>query len=293
MERLLAAALVMLAVAACGPAAPDAAGGPGGPDAGGGGGGGGGGGDDPTGVDTDSDAVDDASDNCPAQPNEKQEDGDADGYGDECDCDPVDQAVAAELVLVDALATNTDKFKAATGFSTANWSYASGALRQTGLVNNGTDATFLESAVPMRDVLIEVTAASTEIAEFDTTDLRQIFLVARASSSTDQLGAIACGIEVVEGLTPTQKTTAATVGGTPAAVTVTPAQRTNRAAVQVNEEFRLRMVLKGQVVTCSAVVAGVETVATATNLSSSSGEVGFLTRETKALFKNVRICSYR
>nr|MDQ3295258.1 hypothetical protein [Myxococcota bacterium] len=113
------------------------------------------------------------------------------------------------------------------------------------------------------------------------------------SSSTDQLGAIACGIEVVEGLTPTQKTTAATVGGTPAAVTVTPAQRTNRAAVQVNEEFRLRMVLKGQVVTCSAVVAGVETVATATNLSSSSGEVGFLTRETKALFKNVRICSYR
>lgn len=291
MARLLAASLVMLAVAACGPRAPDAGDGAGGagPDAGGRGGGG-----DPTGAaDMDGDAVEDASDNCPAQPNEKQEDGDADGYGDECDCAPADQAVAAELVLDDALATNTGKFKAATGFSTASWSHGSGALRQTALVNNGTDATFLESAVPMRDVWIEVTAASTEIADFDTTDLRQIFLVARASSSTDKLGAVACGIEVVEGLTPTQKTTAATIGGTPAAVTTTPVQRTNRAAVQVNEEFRLRMVLKGQAVTCSAVVAGAETVATATNLGSSSGEVGFLTRETKALFKNVRICTYR
>ncbi len=50
------------------------------------------------------------------------------------------------------------------------------------------------------------------------------------------------------------------------------------------------MVLKSQAVTCTAVVAGTETVTTATNLGSSSGQVGFLTRETKALFKNVRIC---
>jgi hypothetical protein len=98
---------------------------------------------------------------------------------------------------------------------------------------------------------------------------------------------------VVEGLTPTQKTSTVTFGGKPTAVTTTVSQRTNRAAVQVNEQFALRMELKADKMTCTATVAGVTTTATASNLALTPGSVGLLSRETKASFKNIRICSYR
>jgi hypothetical protein len=292
----LACLLLVLGTVACTATSyedtrPDAASDQGGSD--GGGGGGGNGPDADPGLDEDGDHVDDIRDNCPHIANADQADGDGDHFGDVCDCDPADPAIAAELVANDALAADTGLFAAGDGFSGANWRYANSALDQTRLVNNATDVALLQNAAPLTNVLIEVTAASTEIMEFDTTDLRQIFLLARASSAADKFAAIGCGIEVVEGLTPTQKTSAVTLAGKPAAVTTTPRQRTNRAAVQVNEQFRLRMDLIGDKLTCSATIAGVKTTATATGLAVSAGSVGLLARETKAAFKNVRICSYR
>ena len=298
MTRTTLSWLVTLVVVGCGPAGLEDTSAP---DAGGGGGPGGGGGSGGNGADAsvagaddkDGDSVDDAADNCPAQANKNQEDGDSDAYGDACDCDPMDPEVMGDLVLKDTLASNTNKFKVAPAFAAANWSYANGGLRQTRLANNASDATFLENDLPLDNVRIDVTASSTEIMDFDATDLRQIFVLARADSAAGKFGAVACGIEVVEGLTPTQKTTAAMLAGTPANVTIAPAQRTNRAAVDVNEEFSLHMDLKGTTMTCSATIAGVTTTATASNLGTIPGKVGFLTRETKGLFKNVRICAYR
>jgi len=293
----LAPLLLVLGAIACGPmqyqdTAPDAAGGGGDDDGSGGGGGGGGRPDASPGLDEDQDGLDDIRDNCPHIANPDQIDGDSDHYGDACDCDPVDATVAAELVAKDSLAADTGLFAAAGGFAATNWGYAN-ALDQTRLANNATDAAFLQNPAPLTNVLIEVTSASTEIMEFDTSDLRQIFVLARAQSAADKFAAVGCGIEVVEGLTPTQKTSAVTLGGKPSAVTTTVGQRTNRAAVQVNEQFKLRMDLQGDKLTCKATVGTTTTTATATGLEVSAGSVGFLVRETKASFKNVRICAYR
>jgi len=290
----LACLLLVLGVVACNATQyddtrPDA-GGTEGDDAGGGGGGRP---DANPAIDEDHDGIDDIRDNCPHIANPDQIDGDGDHFGDVCDCDPVDAAVAAEFVAKDALAADSGLFAAGDGFSGANWRYANSTLDQTRLVNNGTDVALLQNAPPLTNVLIEVTSASTAIMDFDASDLRQIFLLARASSAADKFAAIACGIEVVDGQTPDAKTSAVKLAGTPAAVTTTALRRTNRAQVQVNEQFKLRMDLQGDKVTCTATIAGVTTTATATGLTVSAGSVGLLARETKALFKNVRVCSYR
>jgi hypothetical protein len=70
--------------------------------------------------------------------------------------------------------------------------------------------------------------------------------------------------------------------------------RTARRAVQVDEELELHMVLEGGNMTCTANLFGAPgnetTVATASGLTPGEGAVGFYTQETRALFKNLRIC---
>ncbi len=249
---------------------------------------------DDVGADGDGDGIKDTSDNCPRLANADQADTDADTYGDECDCDPGDATEAADLVVEDSLATAGTRFTPATGFAAASWSYTTGAYRQTRLVNDGSDASFYSGTENLTDVIIEATVASTAIQGFDATDLRQLMFIARAESSAAKFAGAACGIEVVEGLTPTQKTTTMTMGGIPAAVTGSPINRTNRASIVENEEIKMRMMLKGGDMTCTVTLDGTDvTTATATNVAQTAGKVGFYTRETKALFKNLKICSYR
>jgi hypothetical protein len=243
-------------------------------------------------ADRDGDQVGDALDNCPDIANADQLDGDLDEYGDACDCDPADGQVAAFLVTQDALDADRGLFAAAPGFSPANWSYSGGALRQTRLANDAEDAIVFSQVADLGDVIIDVRAASTDIENFDATDLRQIFVLVRTASSAQSFSSYACGIEVVEGLSPSQKTSAVTLGGAPAAVQTTPQQRVDRDQVVENEEFDLRLSVESGILTCTAVLDGDEvTEAQAINVPAGPGVVGFYTRETRALFKSVRICT--
>ena len=71
-------------------------------------------------------------------------------------------------------------------------------------------------------------------------------------------------------------------------------QRTDRPAIVENEEIELELELRGSVMTCTATLnPSGATVATATTIPVKSGYVGLHTRETKALFKNLRICEFR
>jgi hypothetical protein len=242
--------------------------------------------------DFDGDTVADAKDNCPAFSNTDQSDADSDGIGDACDCVPADAQIAAYLVATDDLATEKGTFAPAAGFDATSWSFGDGAYRQGRLALGANDATFLQSSKALEDVFVEVRAASTEIADQSATDLRQIVLLAGASSTATTFTATGCGIEVVEGLTPSQKISVLALGGSPGAVTTTATTRVNRTAVQANEEFRLRMIRRGGQMTCTVTVGdGGSFTATASGVGGP-GAIGFLTRETKALFKDVKVCRF-
>lgn len=249
---------------------------------------------DPELADSDGDGIDDASDNCPDLANVNQLDGDNDTYGDACDCDPADSTVAAYLVANDSLDADRGLFAAASGFAADSWSYFGGGLRQSNLANDAEDAVLFTRVADLNDVLVDVRVASTAITNFDNNDLRQLFVLVGAQSSPQAFSSYACGIEVVEGLAPTQKTTAATLGGTPTQVETSAVQRVDRSLVVENEELDLRLSLENGVLTCTTVLDGNEvTEARAINVPPGQGVVGFYTRETRALFKDVRICSRR
>jgi hypothetical protein len=55
-------------------------------------------------------------------------------------------------------------------------------------------------------------------------------------------------------------------------------------------EFDITMELRGDTMTCTVTAAGETTTATWTGLTVTAGSVGFYTRETRALFRNLRIC---
>lgn len=263
-----------------------------GPDGGVGGGGGGGGDDDGdvTGADMDGDSIADSEDNCPRLSNPDQDDSDGDTIGSACDCDPDDSALAAYRVLEDDLSTDRGVVKVPNGFTAGNWSFSSGAYRQTRLVNDSSDASLFTADHPMADVIIEGVAASTEIADFGTDDLRQIVFLARADISDKVFDAVGCGIEVVEGLSPTQKTSVVTYTGSPTAIDMSAVKRTNRAAVVQNEEFRMRMELSGKQMKCTVTLDGTDVTVAEAEVPEGAGAVGLFTRETKALFKSVRVC---
>ncbi len=290
-----AAVLTAALACGCGASAGDADRGGEGVDAGGiggGGGGGGGGGDDGgvTGADMDGDSILDVEDNCPRLANPDQDDSDGDTIGSACDCDPDDEALAAYRIVEDDLSADRGLLQVPNGFAAGNWSFASAAYRQTRLVNDSSDASLFEADHAMADVIIEATAASTEIADFGTDDLRQIVFLARADISAKVFDAVGCGIEVVEGLSPTQKTSIVTYTGSPSAINMSPVKRTNRAAVQAGEEFKMRMELSGKEMTCTVTLDGTDVTTATGAVPEGAGAVGFYTRETKALFKSVRVC---
>jgi hypothetical protein len=222
--------------------------------------------------------------------NAAQSDRDSDLIGDACDCEPDNEAIAAYLLINDPLGANTGQFAPADGFG-ANWDIEGGGLVQSRLANEAADAAFL-SLDPQVDVRVQVTGASTGITDFDTNDLRQIFIVARASSSAEAYTAEACGIEVVDGLSPTQKTSVISQTGDPVSPVTTSRQRVDRAAVDVDEPFGVTMDLRGDTMSCAVTVAGVATRAEFTGLDVRPGAVGFFTRETQARLTNVKVCAY-
>jgi hypothetical protein len=176
------------------------------------------------------------------------------------------------------------------GFSAGDWSFANAAYRQTRLTNDASDASLFTADHPMADVIIEGVAASTEIADFGTDDLRQIVFLARADISAKVFDAVGCGIEVVEGLSPTQKTSVVTYTGSPSAINLSAVKRTNRAAVVANEEFKMRMELSGKEMTCTVTLDGTDVTVATAQVPEGAGSVGLFTRETKALFKSMRVC---
>lgn len=243
-------------------------------------------------VDADGDAVADDTDNCPALANADQADGDGDTYGDACDCDPASPDVAAYLVVEAPLTSDQGYFSTPPDFLADSWSYAAAGYLQNRLVNNGHDSV-LFTGEPLTDVLVTATVSSTEIADFDATDLRQLLLFARGEAKEGSFGMIACGLEVDETQTPTQKTSVLTLSGAPSNPAITINDRVDRSPIQVDEEAQVVMELRGDTMTCTVTLPGGEvTTASASGLAVRPGALGLYTRETKALFKNLRICTY-
>lgn len=244
--------------------------------------------------DVDNDGVADAEDNCPRVANAEQADADGDLVGDACDCEPEDAGNDSFLVVDDDLLQDSGLFTPTQSFDPINWRQEAGGYSQSRLADQSNDAALFQG-LQMTDVYMRVTAASTEIANFDDQDMRQLLLVARVSALADSYEAYGCGLEVVEGLLPTQKTTALKFSGPPPdGLDVEVYERTDRAAVQVNEDFELEMILRGNLMQCTATLTpSGATVATATEIPIKAGYVGLHTRETKALFKNLKVCEYR
>lgn len=218
---------------------------------------------------------------------------DGDGAPDAEDCDPTSPALRRRLAD-DPLTTDKGLFAAAGGFPAASWSYES-AYRQTRLLD-ASDASLLVSDTDVGDVQIEVRAASTETGAI-TPRLRQIFVVVGASDAGGSLLAHGCGIEVVESETPEQKTSIVKLDGGATNVVTTALQRVTRPAVQVNEDFSIKLRLEDGAMTCDVTqgtgATAVTTTATANGLGNLRGRVGFFTRHTKALFQGVRICNLK
>jgi hypothetical protein len=250
-----------------------------------------------TSTDSDSDGVADAQDNCPAVSNSDQADTDLDRIGDVCDCDPAAQLVAAYKVVDDKLATDPGTFGAPTGFTAANWTFVGDGYQQNRLEAKATDVTFFNGIPTLEDVLVEVTPNSMEIKDFGAgTNLRQLMIVFGARVEGTEFHAKACGIEVVDGLTPTQKISVLELSGSTTDVQLRPIVRVNRTPVKGDgsDPFRLKMQLRGGAVSCSFNLGdgGGAATATASNLTDTKGAVGLLTRETKGKFQDLRICRF-
>ena len=218
-------------------------------------------------------------------------DEDGDGIPDATDCDPASAAVVGTRLLDDDLATDKGYFGAPEGFPLASWAHDGAVYRQTRVVDAADTSFFLKDAT-IGDVTFEVVTASTEVAAI-TPRLRQMFIVVGATVAGGQLSALGCGIEVVEGQSPEQKTSVVRLTGAPNAVATTPLERVNRAAVQVNEQLSIKARLAQGTLTCDVTNGGVTTTATASGLGAMTGSVGFFTRQTKALFKQARICKLK
>lgn len=240
--------------------------------------------------DDDMDAVPDGEDNCPRVSNTDQLDTDSDGIGNACDCDPEDASVASYRLLDDDLRTDRGDFEVPQGFAAASWTFTDAGYQQNRLVDDGTDVSLLVTDHEVENVVMEATAVSTEIASFGDDDLRQIMFIARADVGSDIYNAVGCGIEVVEGLSPTQKTSVIAYTGNPNGIAMSPLQRTDRNLVAESEEFWMKMELSGDQITCTVTLDGSDTSVAQGTVAKGVGAVGFHTRETKALFTDVRVC---
>jgi hypothetical protein len=219
-------------------------------------------------------------------------DTDGDGIADALDCDPASADLKGEKLLDDPMSADTAAFTPAAGFVAANWAYQDAAYRQLRLAN-ASDATFFtKDPTPIDALEFSVKAASTDITNAITPVLRQMFILIGAKSEEGTFTSYGCGAEVVQGMTPTQRTSVVKLSG-PANGTIvtTPLMRTPRPLFQENEDFTIRARLtKAGEITCT-IVNGADnvTVATAT-VADAVGATGFFTRQTKAAFKTVKVC---
>jgi len=218
-------------------------------------------------------------------------DGDGDGIPDSEDCDPASSALAGTRLLNDDLAQEKGFFTSADGFPQTSWSYDGTAYRQ-GRIIDASDTTVFNKDPQVSNVVVEVTAASTEVANLGTT-LRQIFIVMGTMVNAGSLSAVGCGIEVVGGEAVTQKTSIVRLDGPTGNVATTPLQRVNRVALPVNQEYRMKAALSAGTLTCTVTIGAETTTATASNLGLLKGSVGLFTRQTKALFKKANICKLK
>lgn len=241
---------------------------------------------------TDDDTDDPASTTDPDPTPTPPTDTDGDGIPDADDCDPTSAAIAGTKLLDDDLTTDKGFFAAADGFSQGSWMHDGTAYRQTRLADAADVAVFVKTP-SIGDVIVEIRSASTEVSGAITPRLRQDFVVLGTSVTGGQLSAVGCGVEVVQGEATEQKTSVVRFTGTPSAVTTTPLQRVNRAALQANEEFSIKARLAQGTLTCAVTNGGVTTTATASGLGNLKGAVGFFTRQTKAFFKQARICQLK
>lgn len=220
-----------------------------------------------------------------------QVDSDGDGVPDEEDCEPRLRAVGRRL-LEDPLTTDKGLFESADGFPAASWLYDA-AYRQDRLANAGDTSVFVKHPT-VGDVLVELRAASTGITTDFTPTLRQVFVLLGATIDDGRLDALGCGIEVDGAKSPTQRTSVVRLSGAASSVATTGIQQVTRGAVQVNEEFRIEARLSKGTLTCRVTqdVGGVATTTTATarDLGEVKGSIGLFTRQSKALFKQARIC---
>ncbi len=203
-----------------------------------------------------------------------------------CDCDPTGQLAAYEL-LVDDLAQDRGQVEPAPGFDAAAWRFEGGAYRQDAdLQEDRDDASFVVLDEPADDVLVEVTAASTGIVG----DLRQVFVTARASSTGDDYEAVACGIELDLRDEREPTTSIGILSGPPSSVVTS--QRTTREydGVDIDQEFDIRMELAGDELTCQVTTDGETTFVQGGGFGGSAGAIGFHTRESNALYRDLRVC---
>lgn len=228
----------------------------------------------------------------PTTPTPTGTDSDGDGFIDTEDCDPSSAAIAGMKLLDDPLATEKGFFTSADGFPQASWSYDGTAYRQTRILDAGDTAIFNKDP-SISDVTVEITAASTEITTAITPTLRQMFIVLGASVTGGSLSAVGCGIEVISGQAVTQKTSIVRLDGPSANVTTTVLQRVDRGAVNVNEEFKIKARLSGGTLNCDVTIGGATTSASTTGLGLLKGAVGLYTKQTKALFKQGKICKMK
>jgi hypothetical protein len=224
-------------------------------------------------------------------------DDDGDGIPNADDCDPSSTTLRKRIVE-DALSTDNGLFAAPSGFPAASWSFdgAAAAYRQTRLLD-GVDLSAYAKDSELTDVQIDVTAASTEVSTAFTPRLRQIFVVVGAVSNAGSFSGVGCGIEVVQGETPEQRTTIVKLSGSAASVVSTAVHRVSRPAVQVNEEFMMKVRFENGAMVCDvtqpkAPGGAITTQATA-SIGALKGSVGLYTRQTKALFKNIRVCAVK
>ena len=224
-------------------------------------------------------------------------DDDGDGVPNADDCDPTSSTLKRRIVE-DSLASDKGLFAAAAGFPTTSWTFDGAAAYRQIRLADAADAAFYAKESDIGDVQIEVTAASAEVSTAFTPRLRQIFVVVGGTSSGGNFSGHACGIEVVQGESPEQRTTITKLAGPIANVTATVVQRVSRPAVQVNEDFSMKLRFTGGAMICDVTQPGapggaVTTTATANNLGALTGSVGLFTRQTKATFKNIRVCALK
>ncbi len=219
-------------------------------------------------------------------------DTDKDGVPDSEDCDPASAAIAGTKLLDDDLSTDRGFFSTASGFPTTSWSFAGGSYRQARLAD-AADATLFTKDAAISDVTAEVTGASIEVGAI-TPRLRQMFILLGTAINGGVLSAVGCGIEVAQGEATEQKTSIVRLSGAATGVSTTPLQRVNRPAVQANELFKIKARLSGGTLTCEVTQGATPTTTTAVqNVGATVGSVGLFTRQTKALYKDARICKLK